>query len=122
MSAHAFTPEELAAIQAQVDRRWGAGKVELAPANVELLLHGEAAPPSECPAVSWSAGGCTFVIHKVAADRYRCNFFYTETQQYGTGIDEFVDAGECALTLLRVQADHEAARAGVAPGARPPAD
>ena len=44
---------------------------------------------------------------KVAAERYRCQIFYSETEQYGTGHDEYNSLGDCVVTLLQVQSDHE---------------
>lgn len=44
---------------------------------------------------------------KTGERRYRCQFFYSVYEQYGTGISEFHDIGECVTTLLRVQSDHE---------------
>jgi hypothetical protein len=52
----------------------------------------------------------------VAADRYRCQFFYSETEQYGTGHDEYNSLGDCILTLLQVQSDHERQLANISSG------
>jgi hypothetical protein len=49
--------------------------------------------------------------------RYRCQFFYSDADQYGTGHDEYTDLQRCVLTLLRVQADHASQSAGVSSGA-----
>jgi hypothetical protein len=48
-----------------------------------------------------------FVVCKVAPDRYRCQFFYSETEQYGTGHDEYKSLGDCVVILSQVQSDHE---------------
>jgi len=45
-------------------------------------------------------------VCKVATALYRCQFYYSETEQYGTGRDEYDDIGTCVLTLLQVQSDH----------------
>ena len=112
-----FTDDEVALIRSQVERRWAAGEVELVPADVEALLHGPGSPPVSCPAVFWQAGGCSFVVQKVGEGRFRARFFYPDLEQYGTGIDEYRDVAECAMTLLRIQADHQSEREGTLPEA-----
>jgi len=52
----------------------------------------------------------------VAVDRYRCQFFYSETELYGTGHDEYNSLGDCVLTLLQVQSDHERKLANISTG------
>lgn len=84
-------------------------------ADSELQLEAGAAL-SSCPTLYWSERGAHFVVCKVAEDRYRCQFYYSDAEQYGTGRLEYGDLGECVLTLLRVQSDHERERAKVLPG------
>ena len=55
------------------------------------------------------------MIFKIAQNRYRSQFYYSMTEQYGTGHD-FDDLAECVTTTLRLQADHEKNRAGVTSG------
>jgi hypothetical protein len=62
---------------------------------------------SLCPTLYWAERGAQFVVCKVAAERFRCQFFYSETEQYGTGHDEYDSLGDCVVTLLQVQSDHE---------------
>jgi hypothetical protein len=52
----------------------------------------------------------------VAVDRCRCQFFYSETEQYGIGHDEYNSLGDCAVTLLQVQSDHERQLANITSG------
>ena len=54
---------------------------------------------------------------KVAVDRYRCQFFYSEIEQYGTGHDEYNSLGDCVVTLLQVQSDHERQLANISSSA-----
>jgi hypothetical protein len=110
-----FSDDEIGCIQAHVSKRWGSGKVDLVAADVEVLLNPDDAQPTECPAVFWQVDGCSFVIHKTPAGRYRCNFFYEDMNQYGTGIPEYDDLDACALTLLRMQADEHSVRTGTFP-------
>ena len=85
-------------------------------ADSELQLETEA-PLTSCPTLYWAERGAHFVLCKVARDRYRCQFFYTDAEQFGTGRTEYDELGECVLALLRVQSDHERERAKVFPGA-----
>lgn len=80
-------------------------------AEVELQL----APPSEqlttCPTLYWNELGCEFIISKVPGPRYRCLFFYSASEQFGTGRESYDNLGDCVITMLRLQADHHATRA-----------
>jgi len=53
----------------------------------------------------------------IGESRYRCQFFYSEAEQYGTGKDEYDSLDNCVLTPLQVQADHERQLANVSSGA-----
>jgi len=57
------------------------------------------------------------VVCKVAADRFHCQFFYTESEHYGTGHDQFDSLGDCVVTLPQVQSDHERQLANISSGA-----
>ncbi|TRZ55233.1 MAG: hypothetical protein D4S02_18050, partial [Rhodocyclaceae bacterium] len=72
---------------------------------------------TDCPTLFWSERGADFVICKVGESRYRCQFFYSEQEQFGTGRDVYDILSECVTTLLQVQADHEKTRQGVPSGA-----
>jgi len=61
--------------------------------------------------------GADFVICKVGESRYRCQFFYSDQEQFGTGRDVYDNLAECVTILLQVQADHEQTRQGVPSGA-----
>ncbi len=83
------------------------------PADSELRLDPASDEMTICPTLYWSERGAQFVLCKVADGHYRCQFFYADADQYGTGQDEYTDLRHCMLTLLRVQADHEAQSAGI---------
>ena len=84
------------------------GELQLDPASTELTT---------CPVLYWSERGAHFVVCKVAQDRYRCQFFYSDLDHYGTGHEEYADLWLCVQTLLRLQADHESQRHGISSGA-----
>lgn len=82
-------------------------ELRLNPASEELTL---------CPTLYWHQRGAQFVVCKVPDGLYRCQFFYTDADHYGTGRENYDDLRECALALLRVQADHERQSAGISSG------
>jgi len=113
-----FTRAEVAIVQTTCNQRWRGEAVDLHPADVEMTLDPESDARIRCPALFWQVGDCCFVITKTGDRRYRCNFLYQhELEQYGTGVDDYHDLGECAVALLRVQADHDSVRSGAFPNA-----
>lgn len=86
-------------------------------ADSELKLDAASSELTLCPTLYWSQRGAQFVVCKVAAKRYRCQFFYSDADHYGTGQEDYTDLTSCVLTLLRVQADHESRSVGISGGA-----
>lgn len=82
-------------------------QVELQLADSELQLDPESDELTVCPTLYWSERGAQFVVYKIGDERYRCQFFYSATEQFGTGHDEYDDIEKCVVTLLQVQSDHE---------------
>ena len=108
-----FTDIENTTVLSTVNERWGKDAVELHPADVDSQLIPNDKTQTTCPAIFWHINDCNFVIIKTAERRYRCQFFYSkELEQLGTGIMEFDNIGDCVVTLLQVQADHERERCG----------
>ncbi|MHB1950525.1 MAG: hypothetical protein ACYCQK_03530 [Acidiferrobacteraceae bacterium] len=105
-----FTDTELWTIRVAVNERYG-HKVDIELADSELRLDPAVPVLTSCPTVFWSERGANFVISKIAESRYRCQFFYSVREQYGTGRETYDDLAECVTTLLQVQADHERDRA-----------
>jgi len=104
-----FTESELSVVRAALQERYPIPpKLEFA--ESEMRLEAEDRELSICPTLYWQARRCHFVICKTGSERYRNQFFYSVREQYGTGITEYSDLGECVLTLLRLQADHESQR------------
>lgn len=102
-----FTETELWTLESTLKERWGDDndiKLQLADADVRLSPSDREA--TECPMVLWSHQGCNFAIFKTGMQNYRCQFFYRGYQQYGTGVYEYDDMGDCIVSLLQVQADH----------------
>ena len=111
-----YTGAEQKLVSATLFERYG----KLVPfqlADSELQLDASSEELALCPTIYWAERGAQFVVCKVAAERYRCQFFYSETEQYGTGHDEYNSLGDCVLTLLQVQSDHERQLANISSSA-----
>ena len=104
-----FTETELDVVRAALQERYPIPP-EIQFAESEMRLETEDRELSVCPTLYWQARRCHFVICKTGTDHYRNQFYYSVREQYGTGITEYSDLGECVLTVLRLQADHEAQR------------
>ncbi len=101
-----FTDTELWSLRTVVKERYGKD-VELQLADAELRLDPDSTTLTPCPTVFWSERDANFAIFKVGENRYRCQFFYSRREQYGTGREVYDNLAECATVLLQVQADHE---------------
>jgi hypothetical protein len=111
-----FTEAEHKRVSGLLFERYGK-LVPIQLADSELQLGLDPAQLTVCPSLYWSERGAHFIVCKVAIDRYRCQFFYSEAEQYGTGRDEYDNLDTCVLTLLQVQSDHERQLANVSSGA-----
>ena len=85
-------------------------------ADSDLKLDPDSPLLTACPTMFWSERGCHFLIFKTAEDRYRCQFFYADDEQFDTGRPEYDELAECVSVLLKLQADHEKQRHGVHTG------
>jgi hypothetical protein len=111
-----FTDAEQKLVSASLFERYGK-LVPLQLADSELQLDVLSEELTLCPTLYWVERGAQFVVCKVAADHYRCQFFYSETEQYGTGHDEYNSLGDSVVTLLQVQSDHERQLANISSSA-----
>ncbi len=110
-----ITESERWIVQTTLKERYGRD-VEIKLADAEIRLHPSDRELSSCPVIFWNDDeGCNFVIFKTGDRRYRCQFFYRVHQQMGTGVDEYDDLAECAVSLLQAQADHVAQERGDLP-------
>lgn len=83
--------------------------------EVELLLAPDDREPTPCPALYWSELGAEFIVAKVGEQRFRCQFFYSTEEIFGTGRDIYDNLGDCVSHVLQLQADHHATRASALP-------
>lgn len=83
--------------------------MEIQYADSEIRLMPSDRELTACPVIYWHDDEeCHFVIFKTGDRNYRAQFFYRAYQQFGTGVREYDDLSECAVSLLQVQADHHA--------------
>jgi hypothetical protein len=111
-----FTDAEHKLVSGILFERYGK-LVPMQLADSELKLDELSDELKLCPTIYWAERGAQFVVCKVAACRYRCQFFYSETEQYGTGHEQYDSLGGCVVTLLQVQSDHERQMANISSGA-----
>lgn len=98
-------------IRTTLKERYGEDR-EVQYADAEIRLNPADRELTSCPVVLWNAEDCHFAIFKTGERLYRCQFFYRGYQQYGTGVHEYDDLTECAVSLLQAQADHAATERG----------
>lgn len=101
-----FSPEQQEYVASLLKQRYGKA-VDLQLADSELQLDLLCEELTVCPTLYWSERGAEFVVSKIGEERYRCQFFYSATEQFGTGHEEYDDIEKCVVTLLQVQSDHE---------------
>jgi len=109
-----FTDAARWVVESALKERYGR-RVAVEPADSEIRLDPASPEVTVCPTLYWEERGVEFVIFKVADGRYRSQFYYSLTEQFGTGRD-FDDLADCVVTTLRLQADHEKDRAGATSG------
>ena len=102
-----FTKSEIWTVESTLKERWGKdNEIELQFADTDIRLSLGEKDTTVCPGVIWEYQGCNYVIFKTGVQNYRCQFFYKGYQQYGTGVHEYDDIGDCIISLLQVQSDH----------------
>ena len=89
-----FTDTERLVVETTVMERFGK-RVDVQVADAETRMHSGDHELTEVPVLYWNE---------------RDQFFYSVKDQFGTGREEYDDIGDCVLTLLRIQADHESMR------------
>ncbi len=110
-----FTDSEKKLVSQALFERYG-HVVPLQVADAELQLGAESDPLTLCPTLYWEERAAHFVVFKTGDNRFRAQFFYSETTQFGTGKPSFDNLGDCVVTLLQVQSDHERQMKGVSSG------
>lgn len=111
MTAPDFTDAERSIVGPTVNERFGK-PFEIQMADSEIRLFPDDRELTEVPVLYRSERECHFLVFKTGENKFRNQFFYSPRDHYGTGREEYDDIFDCVITLLRVQADHEAQRAG----------
>jgi hypothetical protein len=109
-----FTQNEQWVVTTTLKERYGDDK-EIRLGDSEARLNPNSMELTEVPVLYWEHDGCHFVIFKTGQAQYRCQFYYRGYEQFGTGVDQYDDIGDCVISLLRTQADHHADRSGAYP-------
>ena len=110
-----YTEVELKLVAQTLLERYGeAVPTQIADAEIQLGAEGDEL--SSCPVLHWEARGANFVVFKIGESRFRAQFYYSEVQQFGVGRDIFDNLGDCLITVLQVQSDHERERVGIKSG------
>jgi hypothetical protein len=101
-----FEQHDIDMVRQTLHERYGK-PVEVQLADTELRLDPGDRELTECPALYWEQDDCHFVVSKIGAEKFHCQFYYKGTEQFGTSIREYDDLLNCIVTLLRLQADHQ---------------
>lgn len=110
-----FSDIELKLVNQTLLERYG-HMVALQAADAEVQLEPDSEDLTTCPVIYWEERGAHFVVFKLGASRFKAQFFYNEATQFGTGKDSYDNLGDCVITLLQVQADHEQQMKGIRSG------
>lgn len=109
-SSNDFTPEEEKLITNTLAERYGK-TVEIQLADIELRVDESEHELRPCPAIYWESKSCNFIIAKIEDNKFFCQFFYGDDEQFGTEKPFYDDLQTCVTSLLQVQADHELKKA-----------
>ncbi len=110
-----FTARERNLVSQSLVERFGMPiPIQSIQAEIQLDLLQEDLTP--CPSLTWQEGVCHFVVFKTGDSRFRCQFYYTDAEQFGTDCREYDNLGDCVIDLLQVQNKHETERKRVMRG------
>lgn len=101
-----FTAREKHLVSQTLVERYGQ-PVAVQPIKSEVQLDLLKDDLTLCPALTWKENVCTFVVFKTGDSRFRCQFYYTDAEQYATDEREFDNLGDCLVKLLQLQGKHE---------------
>ena len=102
-----FTDEEIRNAQDLFNERYGK-EIELQLADTEIRPDPSVCELVEVPVPVWAEHDANFVIVKLDKNKFCSQPFYRGYRQFGTRYQVFDDTGNCVITTLQVQADHEA--------------
>lgn len=117
-----FTPLERELVQMALHERYNR-VVPIHDVEVTLQLDPASPEAASCAALYWQGGDAEFVVAKVVraavgVTTFRTQFFYGDDEAYGTSQSEYGNLGDCVISVLQVQASHQAERQAPAKGPR----
>lgn len=115
MNIPEFSESEIKLVTRTLNERYD-HEVPVQVAEAEVQLGAEDDKLTTCPVLYWQERGAHFVVFKLGASHYKAQFFYNEATQFGTGKESYDNLGDCMVTLLQVQSDHERQMKGVRSG------
>lgn len=101
-----FTDKEQLQVRSVLRKRWDKGEVSIQIVDVDMRVADSEEENTECPAIYWDASDYHFLLMKVAENKFRPQFFYQDSEEAGAVELEFDDIAECAMALLKMQANH----------------
>lgn len=110
-----FTARERNLVSQTLTERFGM-PIPLQAIQAEIQLDLLKEDLTQCPSLSWQMDVCNFVVFKTGDSRFRCQFYYTDAEQFGTDRSEYDSLGDCVIDLLQVQDTHEQERKRVLRG------
>ena len=110
-----YTETEIDAVERTLRQRYRED-IEIHLADCEVQPDQKKDEVVERPAIFWQAQGCNFIIIKMDEKRFEGRYFYNPGKQFGSGQQLYKDVANCALSLLRCQADDVRESQGVVTG------
>ncbi len=102
-----FSVRELSLIQDTLKERFGR-EIPIEMADSEIRLQPDDRELTLCPVLFWTVEPAHFVLFKTGKSLYRCQFFYRPHEQFGTGVKEYENVGDCVIALLKIQEEQSA--------------
>ncbi len=101
-----FSEEQVAAVQAIVDRHVGE-PVDIQLADSDIQLDQSSDEVATCPLLFWTAGDCNFALMRTGEEKFEARFFYSPQKQFNTAQASFNTIEDCAEAVLQARADRE---------------
>ncbi len=101
---------EIKTVKTRLNERWNKNTIDLQQVIVEAKLNQSDNELSECAALYWEHSDCHFIIIKTGENQYLHQYYYGNSEQFTTGTNKYTEIGDCVLSVLRLQADHERER------------
>ena len=101
-----FIPADIETVQQLIYQRYQE-MTEIQLADFKFMLDLKPEQGVDCPMLFWHVHGANFAVIGSGRNRFRCQFFYTRHNPYGTGREKYISLEKCVITLLQLRADHQ---------------